>query len=143
MINNILLICIGNDLRGDDGFASELGKEIEKLSIMDILYCVQLVPEIAETIIKYEIVIFADAKLGDNLGRVEMSELQAKDLKTQTIGHHQTPEFILALSSLFSDKTPKCYLLTMQSNIFDLKESLSEFAKDGVQKAIKLLQEFS
>ena len=96
MKNKVLLICIGNDLRGDDGWGKKVGEEASKLIFVDAIFCVQLTPEIAESVVKYNVVIFVDAKIGDNIGAVDLVEIKSQDALAPKIGHHQSPEFILA-----------------------------------------------
>lgn len=140
MQNSSLIVCIGNDLREDDGFAKELGLKIEDLKIASVMYCHQLMPEIAETIIKYEKVIFIDAKIGDNLGMLELIQINVQNATFSKFGHHQSPEFILSLTAALYGKIPQCFLLTMQTQNFDLKEGISKHASHALKQGVKMIQ---
>ena len=62
----VLVIGYGNDLRCDDGIGQKVAKELNlnsSFTNLKSLAVSQLTPELAETIVKADIVIFVDACL--------------------------------------------------------------------------------
>ncbi len=91
----ILLIAIGNPLRGDDGVAQAVLERMDPSFTAETRPIHQLTPEMAENIAGYETVIFIDADVSAAELSIEPVD-QLPPLPAFT--HASTPAEILALS---------------------------------------------
>lgn len=136
MKSNTIIICIGNDLRGDDGFAKAVGEKLNKQNITTVLFAHQLLPEHVLEIIKYDHVIFIDAKYGEEVGKIEVLDVCADNAKLEAFGHYQTPANIVFMAKTLYDKNIKATIITAQTIYFDEIDCLSEEIKKSVDKCI-------
>ncbi len=101
----------------DDGF-DDLGHAVDTV----ILH--QLVPELAETIKNYALVIFVDAHVGNLPDDIRVEALDVT--YTQPFVSHQIhPSTVLALARQMYGYAPRAVLLSIRGYDFDFGEGLS------------------
>ncbi|MCL0050279.1 hydrogenase maturation protease [Dehalococcoidia bacterium] len=101
----------------DDGF-DDLDHEI------DTLFLHQLVPDLAEMIAGYDLVIFVDAHVGIIPELLHEEEVIAR-CKTTTIPHQLHPGMVLALAHQLYGGHARGVLLSIRGYDFDFGEGLS------------------
>jgi hydrogenase maturation protease len=101
----------------DDGF-NDLGGEI------NTLYLYQLVPELAEIIAPYALVIFLDAHMGTIPDLIREEELVASYDST-IVPHQLHPRTVLALAHHLYGGQARGVLLSIRGHDFDFGEGLS------------------
>lgn len=136
MKNNTLVVCIGNDLRGDDGFAKAVGEKLLNQNIAQVLFVHQLLPEHVLEIVKYDFIIFVDAKLGKDIGKIEVLDISIQDAKLEAFGHYQTPANIVFLANTLYSKELKACIVTVETIYFDDIDCLSKEILSCVDKCI-------
>lgn len=136
-----IIIGLGNIDRADDGVALEIinllrierglrpledgHAGIEPLGEKtDVLCLMQLVPEIMETLVHYDRVIFVDAHVAENLDDLHCARVHPEHVQSP-FTHHMTPSSLLAFLHILYGHEPEAYLLSVKGHDFDFKRGLS------------------
>jgi hydrogenase maturation protease len=101
----------------DDGY-DDLGHEVDTLLLH------QLVPDLAETVAAYDLVIFVDAHVGTIPDPIREEELAAC-YRPAIVTHQLHPCTLLALAQELYGGQPRGVLLSIQGHDFDFGEELS------------------
>ena len=136
-----LILGFGNLDREDDGVAwhvlNRLSSQFnfhlddcpeeEPISIaghLDILFLLQLSPELAETISNYERVCFVDAHTGSMPEPLRISPVQAC-FQASPLTHHMTPQTIICLAQEVYKALPEAILVSVLGYQFEFHRQLS------------------
>jgi len=129
MMPHTLIIGYGNPLRGDDGFgwhAAVRLREIIHDAGIEILAVHQLTPELMDPISRARRVIFIDAAVGEDAGKLTVTALETTGGPAAVFTHFATPAALLeGARSLYGAK-PEGLLITVVGLDFELGEKLSE-----------------
>jgi len=156
MVRN-LIIGYGNPERRDDGVAyyvvnrlrrrlaqEPLAWEDDGLSGLggqtDSVFMRQLVPELIETIVHYDRLVFVDAHVPADGPKLVCTRLDP-DGGAPVFSHHLHPALLLGFLKAVWDKVPLSHLLTIQASRFDLERGLSVEAAALVEPAAELILE--
>jgi hydrogenase maturation protease len=112
----------------DDGF-EDLGHAVDTV----VLH--QLVPELAETLAEYDLVIFVDAHVGAVEAPIHEERL-AVSYRTPFVSHQCHPSTVLALTQQMHGRAPEAVLLSLRGHDFDFGEGLSERTVALVPEAV-------
>jgi hydrogenase maturation protease len=102
----------------DDGF-DDLGHEVDTILLH------QLVPEMAEYVAPYDVVVFVDAHVGHVPQRVYEEELEVC-YRPATVSHTLHPCSVLALCEELHGHAPRGILLSIRGYDFEFGEGLSD-----------------
>ena len=105
-------------LEAEDNGSGDLGHEI------DTLFLHQLVPELAETVALYDLVIFVDAHVGTILDPIREENLIA-GYDLTIVPHQLHPRTVLALTHQLYGRQTRGVLLSIRGYDFDFGEELS------------------
>lgn len=144
MKKKTLLICIGNEIRSDDGVAIHLAKELGKYELQEteIYTSHQLLPELSEKISNYDQVIFIDASI-DEKNKVELIKIENKnDYTDLSTFHFLSPEVILGFAGKLFNKKQEAYLLKIPVIDFKFGTELHPETKSKMLEAINILIDF-
>ncbi len=150
-IPSTLIIGYGNPDRQDDGVAWHV---LESLSTQlkierpdpdsgdfsplggnpDLLFALQLTPEMAEIIANYERVCFVDAHTGQIAEDITIREI-LPEYQASPLTHHMTPQTLLSLVESMFRKKPQAILASIRGYEFGFGRALSERSKTLVQTA--------
>jgi hydrogenase maturation protease len=138
-----LLLGWGNPDRQDDGAAwhilaemarrsglsvpEELGESFElpdQPGELDLLFMLQLTPEIAETVSAYDRVAFIDAHTGSVEEDLNLRSLEAH-FQTSPLTHHLTAESCLELAHALYHASPEAWLVSVRGYQFGFSRELS------------------
>jgi hydrogenase maturation protease len=129
MMPHTLIIGYGNPLRGDDGFGWHAAlrlREIIQDAGIEILAVHQLTPELMDAISRARRVIFIDAAVGEDAGKLTVTALETTGGPAAVFTHFATPAALLeGARSLYGAK-PEGLLITVVGLDFELGEELSE-----------------
>jgi hydrogenase maturation protease len=131
----LLIYGYGNPGRQDDGLGPYIVQKVEGLGFpwVDTDADYQLQIEDADTISRYEIVIFVDAA---SEGREPFSVRQlspAGELSYTT--HHMEPNAVLGLCGQVYGVVPKAWIIGIRGYGFDVHEGLTDEAADNAKEA--------
>jgi len=128
-VPHTLIIGYGNPLRGDDGFGWHAAVRLQGLihdDGIEILPVHQLTPELMDPISRVRRVIFIDAAVGEDAGKLTVTTLAATGGAPPAFTHFATPAALLeGARSLYGAK-PEALLVTVVGLDFEIGERLSE-----------------
>ncbi|MDD5369698.1 MAG: hypothetical protein PHQ40_11465 [Anaerolineaceae bacterium] len=147
-----MIIGYGNVDRQDDGVAwhvldglagrlgktrdSEVGEGFQEFgSSPDLLFQLQLMPELAEVITAYERVCFVDAHTGNVREDVHQEILQP-GYQASAFTHHMTPQTCLALAESLYHRRPAAMLVSVHGFQFEFTHSLSSATAALAEQAV-------
>jgi hydrogenase maturation protease len=156
-MNDTLLLGFGNPDRQDDGIAwhilqalsTKLGlpspdsyeDEFPENERLDLLFTLQLTPEMAEDISRYRRVVFVDAHTGEIPDPIRMDEVQS-EFQRSPFTHHLTPQSLLAMCETLYKHRPLCTLLSARGYRFGFARELSAESDALVPIAVRLVQDW-
>lgn len=152
----ILILGFGNPDRQDDGVAWHVLRELmvsygmpkpETLDIDDFLsdqsvhfqFQLQLLPEIADDLNKYERAVFIDAHTGAVPLDVNVTEVKPEFQKSP-LTHHLTANSLLAITQKIHNSYPKSILISIRGHAFAFSQELSPNTQDLVSIAVDTIQ---
>jgi hydrogenase maturation protease len=156
----VLIIGYGNLDREDDGVAWHiLSRLAVRLGIpfaalpdeyefipgqeVDLLFALQLYPELAEDLGRYARVCFVDAHTGAVPEEIHLEQLSPQ-LQSSPFTHHLTPSTLLSLAAALSPQTPLALLASVRGYNFGFAQQLSlatdRLAEEAVWKILDWLE---
>ena len=137
------LLCVGNELRGDDGVAIAVGRLVEEhLPSWKVFFGYDTPEDEFAKLREFEpdVIVVVDAMSGFNEDKIEFLDLS--DERTYVYSTHNLPTPIL-LSYLrnICIKTIFLGISVLLENVLHFSEGLSENAKKSSQKALQKVQE--
>lgn len=148
-----LVLGFGNVYRRDDGVAyvvlnalrERLGRPVLEIDddgfddlghAVDTVLLHQLVPELAETAVSYDQLVFVDAHVSEIEEPVRQEVLEAC-FRSATVSHQLHPCTLLALVEGLRGKAPRGVLISVRGYDFDFGEGLSKETAALVPEAIE------
>lgn len=139
----VLVICIGNTLRSDDGFAWHVGDELvrqhhDNLHIFKVL---QLTPELAETISEAERIVFIDAAHGEP-GTLTCDPVTSSESDLR-YSHDFTPATLIQMAKTLYGRQTQAFLICAAGKNFEHGESLSPEISGAIPAAVSKIRELT
>ncbi len=126
MPNNVLIIGIGNTLRGDDGIAAEVLRRLEAEHVAaDCRSVHQLTVEMTQLISQYNAVLFVDASVTLPIGHWRCEKIDHHCDGMESFTHDLSPRALLNLSAQLYHSPTHVQALSIGAERFDLTESIS------------------
>lgn len=133
----LVVLAIGNTLRGDDGVAAHVADLLGACAGVDVRRVHQLTPELAEEVARARAVIFVDADPHVAAARVERLTPAPR---SATLTHSVTPGELVMLAERLYGFQGTGYLCHVPAENFGAGESLSEVAEAGARVAAECLR---
>jgi len=146
-----LIIGYGNPDRQDDGvawyiltrLAGELGRPVPPVDEgffpsgenPDLLFVLQLIPELAETIAGYRRVCFVDAHTGNVPEDVNIVEVKP-EYQRSPFTHHMTADTCLSLAQTIYGQSPQSILVSVRGYEFGFSHELSPVTRHLAEQAL-------
>ncbi len=154
-MHRTLVIGYGNVHRADDGVAyhvvnalrqrlgqESLGEDLTGLENLgaetDSILLTQLAPELMDTLVHYDQVIFVDAHVRDDAPDLHCEPVSAT-YGPSAFTHHMTPGMLLALLKAIHHREPAGHIVSIRGHDFDFHNSLSPSAQALVGPAVELI----
>lgn len=153
-MKKLLLIGYGNPDREDDGVAWHILRALtEKLGLdapasyeeefpaaaeIDLVFYLQLTPEMAEEISDYQYVCFIDAHTGSIPEPVRLINVES-EFQHSPFTHHLTPQSLMSMCETIYGKKPDAALLSVLGHRFLFTRQLSENTSQLVPQAVGLI----
>jgi hydrogenase maturation protease len=158
LMKKTLIIGFGNLDREDDGvawhildrfsrpFNFHLDPSPEEIPLplaenLDILFLMQLMPELAEMIAGYDRVCFVDAHTGAVPEELHISAVGAC-FQNSPLTHHMTPETVMCLTRDIYNATPEAKLVSVRGYQFEFRPDLSARTDQLANLAVKEIQDW-
>lgn len=137
-----LIIGYGNADRQDDGVGWHVLKNLaEKLEhtipedpgasieiedeLVDLLFILQIFPELAQTISQYKRICFVDAHTADIKEPISWKTL-APAYEKSPLTHHMSPTTVLSIAATIYGSTPEAILVSIRGYYFQFDRELSQ-----------------
>jgi hydrogenase maturation protease len=104
-----------------------------------LLFDLQLVPEMAEIISRYQKVCFVDAHTGRIPEEVKIESLQAI-MQNSPFTHHMTPETCLSLANTLYNSQAKAVLVSIRGYEFGFSHTLSPKTLPLADQAVEMIE---
>jgi hydrogenase maturation protease len=142
MMNSVLLIGIGNPLRGDDGAGALLAERMAQLLAARGLHVrlhivQQLTPELALDIASADVdaVVFADVAAAPPSGDAIHIRRLHTGAAAISFSHHVAPSTLLTYASALYGRCPTAWLVTVPGEVFDIGALISPLTMRCLQQA--------
>jgi hydrogenase maturation protease len=110
---------VGTGIPDDPGAAIEV-----KTEIVDLLFILQIYPELAEEISHYQRVCFVDAHTADIPEPISWIEL-SPEYEKSPLTHHMSPRTVLSITKTIYDRAPQAILVSIRGFHFEFERELS------------------
>ena len=140
----VLVICIGNTLRSDDGFAWRVADELNSQPAEDlrVLRVHQLTPELAEAMSESALVIFVDAGVRGDPGKLTCDPVTTAGADLH-FSHDVTPAVLLHMAKTLYAKEPRTFLICAGGKVFEHGESLSSEIAAAIPPTVTKVRELA
>jgi hydrogenase maturation protease len=157
-MSEILVLGYGNPDRQDDGVAwhvldglaqalgmsrpEEFDEELRPGEKADLLFQLQLTPEIAEVLSSYSFVCFVDAHTGAIQNDLNVEKISAL-YQTSPFTHHMTPQTCLSIAENLYHRIPEeALLISVRGYAFEFSTELSEKTQSLAKDALRTILEW-
>ena len=138
----VLLLGIGNDLRGDDGAGPRVAQALAGRVAWDLRAVHGLTPELADDLAGCDVVLFVDADADPRLERPAWrphDPLPGGTGAPPLLGHALDAPGLLDLTARLHGRAPRAVTLALPARDFALGETLTPDAATGVEAAVTAL----
>ena len=136
----------GNPGRKDDGLGNAFIEVLEEwvknedLNHISLDSNYQLNIEDAEVISNYDLVIFVDASIEENIEPYVLTKVDPNDSRIEFTMHAVSVPFVLDLCQKIHKKTPLTYLLHIKGYEWDFVEELTSKALENLNLAVEFIK---
>lgn len=143
-MRRVLVIGIGNPVRGDDAVGCHAAHALEQFyrgdPQVEVMAVHQLTPELADDISQSAFVLFLDAAAGDQPGAIRHHSV-APTPGGRGFSHHFTPASLLAAAESLYGDAPSAAILTIVGASFEVGEQLSPLVAARLPEILRLAQD--
>lgn len=142
----ILVLGLGNPLRGDDAVGSWVAERLadafpaDDCVHLDVRLRPQLLPEMAEELADFETVLILDAAVDGP--RVGLRRVPPDASAGAPSSHHFTAESLAVLAKRLWGRSPEMYLISIRGERFDLGGGMSPAVLPRARRALSLAVAF-
>lgn len=146
MTPRILVLACGNPLRQDDGAAWQvarhaMAKPRARGVDIELVTCMQYLPELAEALSQAVGVVFIDASVNVRPGTARLSQVASAPAGPAAMTHHLSPDGLMNLAlSLYGSVPAWAYLVEIGAAEFGVAEAVSERVESGIERGVGLLR---
>jgi hydrogenase maturation protease len=135
----IILVGVGNTLRGDDGIGAYICARFDQLNIEGLTTMVtqQLNTELVDDFLEYDSIILADAAISG--GPVAWHPLKTETALPVSSSHHVNAGLLNALAKQLYHKKLPIMCCAVKGENFEMGEQLSATAKKNADDAVAII----
>jgi len=140
----VLVLALGNSLRGDDGLAWHAARRLETSAAgksLEVVACRQLTPELAELVAEAQRVIFVDAAVNVPPGEVRWEAVHAGTGGRGGFSHQLKPAALLGYTKSLFGAHPEAFQVSVGGKSFDYWEGLSPEAQARLPELVRVIEE--
>jgi hydrogenase maturation protease len=147
-MKKILVYGYGNPGRQDDGIGArftelfEKWKDEQKLEHINVDCNYQLNIEDAALIADYDVVIFVDASIVEDVENYRLETIKPDDATIEFTMHAVSVSYVVDLCNKIYGKTPESYVLHIKAYEFDFIEEITPKAAENMLDAFDYLKGF-
>ena len=139
-----LVIGYGNPLRADDGLGWTVARRLQcdldgdpQFGDVVVLAEHQLTPELAEPISRARLVIFVDARAGDQPGRIERRGIASTVDGSLAFSHHVDPPSLVQMARLLYGHCPTAVVVSVDGDDFGYGTTLSPAIQAAIPEVVR------
>lgn len=138
-----LLIAVGNPLRGDDGAAAHVVRQLPPAPQREVLEVIQLLPELAAVLWQHDRVVIIDADITASEPTLEPLEINRSIAgpPAEITSHGLRPQQLLALARDLFAFAGRALLCRVPARDFSLPHQLSDTCVQATTKAARLIDD--
>jgi hydrogenase maturation protease len=139
--DRVLLIGVGNELRGDDGVGPHVARAVQAAVPWRILIVHGLTPELADDLAGCDVALVVDAHADPSLDRPAWTihPPPGDEVPRSAFGHALDVPSLLALTQLLHGRVPVAATLALPARSFGLGEAFTPVAAGAAVAAVDLL----
>jgi hydrogenase maturation protease len=137
-----LIIGYGNRSRRDDGVGWFILEELDALNLpgVELETSQQLEVEAAETIRRFDAVIFVDAAIPEAPEPIQRTVV-TPNFQSHAVAHYLTPADVLSLCKTLYHREPKAVLFSIRGRDFNFGTTLSPEVEAAAREVVKQIAE--
>jgi hydrogenase maturation protease len=137
-----LILGYGNQSRRDDGVGWFVLEQLAALGLpgVELETSHQLEVEAAETISRFDAVIFVDAAIPEAPEPVQRSVV-TPNFQSHAVAHYLTPADVLSLCKTLYDREPRAILFSIRGRDFNFGTTLSPEVEQAAREVVKQISE--
>ena len=141
-IASFLVIGYGNQSRRDDGVGWFVLEQLAALNLpnVELETAHQLEVEAAETISRFDAVIFVDAAIPEAPEPVQRSVV-TPNFQSHAVAHYLTPADVLSLCKTLYHREPKAVLFSIRGRDFNFGTTLTPEVEEAAHEVVKQIAE--
>ncbi len=139
---NTLIIGYGNQSRCDDGVGWFVLEQLAALKLpgVELETAHQLEIEAAETISRYDAVIFVDAAIPEAPEPIHRTVV-TPDFQSHAVAHYLTPADVLSLCKTLYQREPKAVLFSIRGRDFNFGTTLTPDVEAAAREVVRQIVE--
>jgi hydrogenase maturation protease len=140
--SKILIVGVGNTIRGDDGIGTFICNSIERLELDGVktMAVQQLHTEMVEEFLSFDHIVIADAAVTGE--PVLFYPLKREGSAPVSTSHHVNANLLASLSDRLYKKELPMMLCAVRGENFEIGEHLSAIAKQNADLAISIISDW-
>lgn len=137
-----LIIGYGNSSRRDDGVGGFVIEQLAALKLpgVELETSHQLEIEAAETISRFDTVIFVDAAIPEAPEAIQRSEV-TPNFQSHAVAHYLTPADVLSLCQTLYHRQPKAVLYSIRGRDFNFGTTLTPDVERAAREVVEQIVE--
>jgi len=137
--NKVLIIGIGNTLRGDDGIGAYICSRIEALHKEGVRTIIkqQLHMEMVEDFLAFDHIIITDASI--NKEAIQFGPVTSREMAPVASSHHVNASLLAAVAKQLYNRELSLVICSVRGENFDMQEHLSAMAKANADLAVSTI----
>lgn len=138
----LLIVCIGNPLRSDDGLGWHVAQDLSRGPIptdVQVVSLHQLTPEVAQLLSTTDRVLFVDAAREGVPGSLRYEPVEPRLGAVES--HHLSPAGVLGLSRDLYGRCPGAHLIAVVGESFAIGETFSGVVAAALPSLMARIQE--
>lgn len=134
-----IVIGYGNPLRADDGVGCEVAQRLaaDCADDVEVMSTLQLTPELAEPISRARLVVFVDARVGGEPGRIDCRVVSPLANGSGAFSHDVDPSALLALAGMVYGASPPASVVSIAGADFGYGCGLSPKVQSVLPAAVR------
>jgi hydrogenase maturation protease len=142
----VLIIGLGNPLRGDDGLGWHAVQQLRKalpVENVEMITCHQLTPELAEAVARSRRVIFIDARVGEPAGEINLGQINPTSVPPPVFSHRLDTLGLMQYSRELYGTWPEAFTVSLNGQAYGHAEKLSDPVQSSLSAVLQLVEDLA
>jgi len=143
---DVLVIGVGNPLRGDDGLGWHVIRGLRAAlpaGGTELIACYQLTPELAEPVARARRVIFVDAADGEEPGAINVQPVDPGSSTPAAFSHQLDPPALMHYAKQLYGSQPEAWTVSVNGKAYGYSETLSDVVRSSWGTVLNLIRDLT